>query len=409
MKKLINFAKKILNSQLYPISLYARQIAGTLVILFLGRYLSVYDYGLFSSYKTLAAFWLLFANIGYNEYILVSSQNIIREVQLKISLFIINAIFILLLISFCSTFCDLESNFLFILVLLRTFFDNIFFAIILPYFQASKKFNIISYVNIFYSAVMILITLISYEFNLSLTKFLILNIGLGLFNFIQVSYYAKINYILALKYLKKLFKMLDKSIFVYIGVVLCSYLYMQIPSLYTSTFISKEEAALYFAAFTISSVISLFIIAQVQKMVPEMIKATIPQIKQIIKTNLKFIISINMIIFIFLVFFGKHVLILLYSKEYYTRAYPLLLILTLSNISIALASIYGAYITASRNQHIKIKTQIEAIFISIIILFLFHKYKIYAAAIAYFLSGLHIGVRYIIKARKLISKQETFC
>ena len=119
--------KQFLINQFYPISLYARQIAGTIVILFLGRYLSVYDYGLFSSYKTLATFWLLFANIGYNEYILVSSQNIIREVKLKISLFIINAILILLLISFFSTFCNLESNFLFILVLLRTFFDNIFY------------------------------------------------------------------------------------------------------------------------------------------------------------------------------------------------------------------------------------------------------------------------------------------
>lgn len=401
--------KYFFKSQLYLISLYARQIAGTIVILFLGRYLSVYDYGLFSSYKTLATFWLLFANIGYNEYILVSSQNIIREVKLKISLFIINAILILLLISFFSTFCNLESNFLFILVLLRTFFDNIFFAIILPYFQASKKFNIISYVNIFYSLAMILITLLSYKFNLSLTKFLILNIGLGLLNFIQVSSYARINYILAFKYLNKLVKMIDKSIFAYIGVVLCSYLYMQIPSLYTATFISKEEAALYFAAFTISSIISLLIIAQVQKMVPEMIKASIIKIKNIINTNLKFIIGLNLVIFIFFVFFGKYILTLLYSKEYYTNAYPLLLVLTLSNISIAIAAIYGAYITASGNQHMKIKMQIEAIFISVIILFLFHKYKIYAAAIAYFLSGLHIGIRYVLKAKKLLLKQKINC
>ena len=370
--------KHFLKSQFYPLSLYARQIAGTIVILFLGRYLSVYEYGIFSSYKTLATFWLLFANIGYNEYILVSSQNIIREVRLKISLFIINAILVLLCIAIGSLFFHIESHFLFTLILLRTFFDSIFFAIALPYFQASKKFHIISCVNIFYSIAMILITLVSYKFNFSLTEFLTLNIGLGIFNFIQVSYYAKINYLLAFKYIKRLLNMLDKSIFAYIGVVLCSYLYMQIPSLYSSVFIKKEEAALYFSAFTIASIISLLIIAQVQKMVPEMIKASVDKIKLIIKSNMKFIICINLAIFIFFVFFGKFILKLLYNKEYYTNAYILLLILTLSNISIAIASIYGAYITASGNQHIKIKMQIEAILISIIILILLNKYGIYA-------------------------------
>ena len=394
--------KHFLKSQLYPISLYARHIAGTIVILFLGRYLSVFEYGIFSSYKTLATFWLLFANIGYNEYILVSSKNIIREVRLKISLFIINAILILLFISGCSLFFNIESHFLFTLILIRTFLDSVFFSIALPYFQASKNFNIISYVNIFYSIVMILITLISYRFNFSLTKFLILNIILGMINFIQVSYYAKTNYFLALKYIKRLFNMIDKSIFAYIGVVLCSYLYMQIPSLYSSIFIEKEEAALYFSAFTIASIISLLIIAQVQKMVPEMINASVKQVKKIIKFNLTFIISINLFIFIVFVFFGKFILLTLYSKDYYTNAYLILLLLTLSNISIAIASIYGAYITASGNQYIKIKMQIEAIIIAIVILALFNKYGIYAAAFAYFLSGLHIGIRYAIKTNKLL-------
>ena len=252
---------------------------------------------------------------------------------------------------------------------------------------------------------MILITLVSYKFNFSLTEFLTLNIGLGIFNFIQVSYYAKINYLLAFKYIKRLLNMLDKSIFAYIGVVLCSYLYMQIPSLYSSVFIKKEEAALYFSAFTIASIISLLIIAQVQKMVPEMIKASVDKIKLIIKSNMKFIICINLAIFIFFVFFGKFILKLLYNKEYYTNAYILLLILTLSNISIAIASIYGAYITASGNQHIKIKMQIEAILISIIILILLNKYGIYAAALSYFLSGIHIGIRYTIKAKQLIKNK----
>lgn len=398
--------KKILIEQLYPLSLYSRQIAGTFVLLFIARFLSVYDYGLFSSYKTLASFWLLFANIGYNEYILVSSQNIVKEVQLKIGLFIINAIFITLLIAAGSLLSSVESHLIFLLVLLRTFFDTTFFSIVLPYFQSANKFTIISYINIFYSIATIIITIISYIMNLSLITFLLLSIILGLFNFIQVSYYAKINYLLTIKHIKRLISRLDKTIFAYIGVVLCSYLYTQIPSLYSSSFIKKEEAALYFAAFTISTIISLLINAQVQKMVPEMINNSIEKIKIIMKNNMKFIMSINAIVFLFLLLFGKIILKLLYEKDYYINAYPLLLILTISNISIAIAAIYGTYITASGNQHIKIRMQIEAIIISILTLSLFHKYGIYAAAMAYFLSATHIAIRYVIKTKKML-KQAT--
>ncbi len=398
--------KKILIEQLYPLSLYSRQIAGTFVLLFIARYLSVYDYGLFSSYKTIASFWLLFANIGYNEYILVSSQNIVKEVQLKIGLFIINAIFITLLIAAGSLLSYVESHLIFLLVLLRTFFDSTFFSIVLPYFQSANKFTIISYINIFYSIATIIITIMSYIMNLSLITFLLLSIILGLFNFIQVSYYAKINYLLTIKHIKRLISRLDKTIFAYIGVVLCYYLYTQIPSLYSSSFIKKEEAALYFAAFTISTIISLLINAQVQKMVPEMINNSIEKIKIIMKNNMKFIMSINAIVFLFLLLFGKIILKLLYEKDYYINAYPLLLILTISNISIAIAAIYGTYITASGNQHIKIRMQIEAIIISILTLSLFHKYGIYAAAMAYFLSATHIAIRYVIKTKKML-KQAT--
>ena len=398
--------KKILIEQLYPLSLYSRQIAGTFVLLFIARYLSVYDYGLFSSYKTIASFWLLFANIGYNEYILVSSQNIVKEVQLKIGLFIINAIFITLLIAAGSLLSYVKSHLIFLLVLLRTFFDSTFFSIVLPYFQSANKFTIISYINIFYSIATIIIAIMSYIMNLSLITFLLLSIILGLFNFIQVSLYAKINYLLTIKHIKRLISRLDKTIFAYIGVVLCSYLYMQIPSLYSSSFIKKEEAALYFAAFTISTIISLLINAQVQKMVPEMINNSIEKIKIIMKNNMKFIMSINAIVFLFLLLFGKIILKLLYEKDYYINAYPLLLILTISNISIAIAAIYGTYITASGNQHIKIRMQIEAIIISILTLSLFHKYGIYAAAMAYFLSATHIAIRYVIKTKKML-KQAT--
>ena len=175
--------KNIFNNNFYAISLYSRSIAGTFVLFLIAHYLSIFDYGLFSSYKNIAGACFMFANLGYADYILVSSQAKVQEVKLKISLFLFNAIFIGLICILCSYFFKIDSHFLFMLVIIRTFFDGTFFALILPYFQAKKDFKTISYVNLIYSIGIIIIALLSYFLKLSLTKFLLLNIGLGLINF----------------------------------------------------------------------------------------------------------------------------------------------------------------------------------------------------------------------------------
>ena len=164
--------------------------------------------------------------------------------------------------------------------------------------------------------------------------------------------------------------MIDKSIFAYIGVTIAYYLYAQIPALYVSTFIQKEQAALYFSSATIAAVIGLLIAAQTQKMVPEMIKCSIEETKTVIKKNLIFILVVTSGVFLFMIIFGKFLLQLLYGQSYYMNAYPILLILTLGNICVGEAAVYGAYITASGNQKRKIPMQLEATIITFIALFL---------------------------------------
>ena len=402
---MIKILKDILNNQLYAISLYARQIAGALILFVIARYLSVYDFGLFSSYKNIAVFWFMFANFGFSDYILVSSKANVNEVRLKISLFLSNAVLVAFLIGFGSTFFKFEDHLLFWLVVIRTFFDGTFFALILPYFQAAKKFNQIAIVNIIYAVFITIIALISYIFKLSLVNFLILNIILGFINFVQCSYLAKINYLLVFKYIKRFFKMVDKSIFAYIGVTIAYYLYAQIPALYVSTFIQKEQAALYFSSATIAAVIGLLIAAQTQKMVPEMIKCSIEKTKTVIKKNLIFILVITFGVFLFMVIFGKFLLQLLYGQDYYTNAYPILLILTLGNICVGEAAVYGAYITASGNQKRKIPMQLEATIITFIALFLLHKYGIYGASISFLLATIYISYRYTSFTLRLLREK----
>ncbi len=397
--------KKLLSDNLYAFSLYSRQIAGTLVLFVIAHYLSVYEYGLFTSYKSIAFFCLMVANLGYANYILVSSQARVQEVRLKILIFLVNAIFILLLTMFFSIFFKMDNHLLFFLVALRTFFDGIFFALILPYFQAAKKFNIISYVNIGYSVGITIIALTSYILKLSLLNFLLLNILLGLINFIQCSLFAKINYFMIFNHLIKFIKMIDKSIFAYIGVAVAYQLYTQIPSLYVATYVSKEQAALFFAAFSLASIVSLLINAQVQKIIPEMIKNSINNIRIIINKNLKFIFIVIGGVFVFMIFAGKILLKLLYGQEYYIDAYPVLLIQMIGNLCIAEASVYGAYITASGNQKVKIPIQIESTAVAVISLFLLHKFGIIGASISFSLAALYIACRYTVFTLSLLKKK----
>ena len=256
--------KKIKNTlleQLYPISLYTRKLAGTVVLLLIARYLTVHDYGLFSSYSNIAAFLFMFANLGFSEWILVSSKAETKEVKIKIALFMLNAVLILFCGLIGSLCFNIENHIIFMLVTLRVFFDGTFFALILPYFQAAKKFNTIAIINILYNIGVICIAIYSYIMELSLTKFLILSIILGFINFIQCSIYIKISYLTVISKIQNFIKYVDKTILDFITVRFASILYLQIQPLFVASFLSKEDAALYFSANTIATIIGLLIAA----------------------------------------------------------------------------------------------------------------------------------------------------
>ena len=406
MFNIINIIKYVLRDHFFAISLYSRQIAGTIVLLIIARYLSVYDYGLFTSYKNIATFCLMFANMEFANYILVSSKANVNEVKLKISLFMLNAINLLIFVSVLSLFFKIESHILFILIVVRTFFDNIFFALILPYFQASKKFNIIAIINMIYSFGVAIIAIISYFLKLSLFKFLILSIALGFINFIQCSYYIKINYLLVVNYIKRFVKMLDKSILSYIGSTITDYLYTQLSSLYVAIFLSKEEAALYFAAFTIAAVPNLLCTAQLQKILPSLLINDTKQKLHILNKNIKFILGILLLALIFIVIFGKVLLKIIYGNDYYQNAYIILILYFISNIFIANGAIHGVNITAQGYQSKKVQMKLETVFVTIISLVLLYKFNLYGAIITLLLSSIYVSIRYSRFSFNLINREE---
>lgn len=400
MQKII----QIFKNNLYPISLYARQIAGTLILFIIARYLSVYDYGLFTSYKTIATFVLVLANMGFESYILISSQNNIKKIRFKIALFILNALAIILITLFCIPFTLLENKLVFILVLFRTFLDGTFFALILPYFQASRTLKTISKINIIYTCWITFIALLSFFCHLSLIKFLILNILLGLINFIQCSYHSKIPYFTNLNKIFKLFRYVDKRIFSYMLVNICYLLYIQTPSLYVSTFLTKEQAALFFSAFTISNIIMLLIGAQTQKLMPEFIDIEYKNANKLLKKECLKVFLYTFFIFLIFIFSGKLILKILYSNSYYINAYISLLILSLGNVCYGIGKIYITFIMAKGKTNQVWKMQIEAIIVCIITLLLFKQYDIYAATLAYLYSATYIGFRYFTKTKGILKQ-----
>ena len=137
-----------------------------------------------------------------------------------------------------------------------------------------------------------------------------------------------------------------------------------------------------------------------------MIKAPVEKVQELIKNNFRLIMSINTLIFTVFAVIGKPLLQIIYGQEYYGNGNWLLLIFTISNINLALANIYGAYITASGNQHLKVKYQTVSILFSILTLLTTSKFGIYSAALAYFLSSAYIGIAYMHKAKQLINNSE---
>ncbi len=395
---------KLISNNLYAFSLYSRKIASALGVFFIARYLSVYNYGIYSSYTSIATYILLLANLGYNEYILVSANNETKLVKIKQIFFISLAIFITIFYSVLSLFFPLEKHFIFILVLLKCFFDGTFFMLVLPYFQSSDKLKEIGIINICYSFFAIFIALLALLFKFSLEKYLILYVILGIINFIQCSFYIKINYFKVFKLFKNIKKIIDKRILNYTTVTALFLTREAMPALIVSTVFPKETAALFFASYNIATIPSLFATAQLQQILPEMINKSKQEVIKIMKKGALTIFYINLAVVIFLFVFGKSLLIFVYNKDYYISGFPILILLSIITMFSGVSGVLGTYITASGNQKFKQRCQIEAFILSVISLAVLYRYGIYAILSFFFIIMAYFIPRYGFFIKKHLDK-----
>lgn len=402
-----NFLRNIINQNLYTVSLYVRKVASAIIVFCLARYLPVDIYGLYSSYVNIVGILLLFTNFGFNEYILVSSEGNVKQVKLKLSFFMLLANLFIVSVLLISLLIPLSDKIVFSLTFLKVFFDGSFFALILTYYQATMKFKHISIVNFLYSFCLIVIALLCFKFKLSLYSFLILSVLIGFINYLYFYMTVKLNFIMVFKHWKRYIKMLDKKLFYYGLVMLSVLLYFQLPSLYVSTCLDKTSAGIYFAAFNIYSILLLISNAQVQQIMPNMIKANRTNLISLIKNNIYKISIINVIILLFFVLFGKNLIEIIYSKPEYQMSYPLLIIGAFGNLFMSAGGILACFMTAKGFQKEKFKYQVEFLFIVLLLILLLNNYCIIGATFAYCLISIYVFFRYLMFTISKI-KRESF-
>ena len=257
----------------------------------------------------------------------------------------------------------------------------------------AKQFNKIAVINIVYSIGIMAITTCLYIFKLSLVIFLALIVILGVVNFIQCSVGIRINYFLALFNLKKIYKFIDDKFkyFAFVSVILITQ--SQLYSVCISVFMPKEQAALFFAAFNIVSIIQLFAIAQIQQIMPKMVIQGCKELKKSIIDAQKILLFVFGGLIVFFIFGGKILLHIIYSKEYYLNAYPILIILSVINLT-NIAGIYGCAVSAKGQQKQKMKIQIEILSVAVVAILLLYRFGMYGLICSFGISSTYSLIRY---------------
>lgn len=395
--------KKHFSSFFYTVSLFLRRLSSALIVFLLARYITVNEFGLYTSFLNIAGILLLITNFGFNEFLLVKSKNNKKDVHDSIHGFILLSILLFLVIIICSLFFNINNKFFLILILVKVFLENQIGIILLTYFQSINDLKFVSITNILYSILIIFAALISNLLKLNLEIFLIINIFIAfLIAFVQLII-IKVNLLAYLKKFLYFLKTLDKSL-IYFGFVMITVaLYMQTPSLIVSCFLPKDEVAIYFAAYNISSILLLISVSQLQKILPKLISFNITNIGNLIKSNLISISIINLIIIIIFIAFGKQFLLLIYSDSLYLKSYTILLVLSGSNFFQSINGILATLLTARGFQKQKLIFQIEFIIFGLILAFiLINKFGAVGAALTYLLMYVYGIIRYLIFIKKRV-------
>lgn len=352
---------------LFTIANLFRRATNFIFVVLLARILDLEMFGEYTSYAYTISLFIVITNFGFNEFILANSKN---EESLKFNYtgFFLLSFVILIAFFLGAYFFEIPNYYLFILVGTKIFLDTSLVKILLSYFQVIKKVDKLTISYLVSSFVILIFLFIAYFLKSGIYTFLIIYCsGLSLIYIIPLSIanpFTKISF-------RKFFvNNLLKVKYYGLSYVTVS-MYMLIPNVLAAQVIGREELGIYQVAYSIANVILLVSISFIQYSYGKFLRIENRELFQKqLKNTINQVSIINIVVILFLLFFGKFILIEIYGSGVFEQSWSLLMILLVANLFQSISAILLLPLIVFKEQKVKFHINIELIVLSLISSFL---------------------------------------
>jgi len=376
----------------YTISILLRRISNFVLNIFIARLVTLQEFGEYSQFTILVTYLLLITEFGYSEYILVKSK---KENNLDFLLTNLTLVSIVTFILIGIILFFFNNSLLLLLVLVKVYLDVYLNKLVLTYYQFEQKLSIYSKINIAYSFVIFSFIFLLQYFNLSIEN-IIMSIDL-LLSVTLLFLIVKTNIYIKLFSFTKLFPYINKDFAYYALSSITIPIYMQLPIFIMTFFILKEQIAIFYLSYTISSVMLLISISINQQCLPKLIHNKNRSFYSQIKQPMLLLISFNILAFVIFYFYGEVILTTILNKPEYIESNKYILFLMISNIFQSASGLIALYLISNGFMKQKLRIHIELITISIVLsLILIPLFKLYGTAYTYILLYIVAFIRYLI-------------
>jgi len=337
-----------------------------LLLILLARSMPISLVGTYSAYVNAFSLVLLISNFGFSEYLLVNSENE-KKLRHNSVFFLELSLLIFIGILICTSFIPIQNSVLAILILIKLYFETSVYNMILSFFQVKQKISVVAVINLISASLIVLILGISFFYNQDITIYLIGVIAVHVMVYMYFLNQIKAP-VLSIQELKNHFKKIVKDLKYYGYAMVSTPLYLMIPTVAGSFLLTSEVLAKYQVAYSISNILLLVSVSQIQVGYVEFLDAqnNSLKLKKVLKKFAIRVFGINVLFLLFFALFGEKMLLIVFDKEAYLESFIPLVYLLFINIICMFSSLLAVIMVLKKDQKLKTKYHIEFIMISTI-------------------------------------------
>ena len=337
-----------------------------LLLILLARSMPISLVGTYSAYVNAFSLVLLISNFGFSEYLLVNSENE-KKLRHNSVFFLELSLLIFIGILICTSFIPIQNSVLAILILIKLNFETSVYNMILSFFQVKQKISVVAVINLISASLIVLILGISFFYNQDITIYLIGVIAVHVMVYMYFLNQIKAP-VLSIQELKNHFKKIVKDLKYYGYAMVSTPLYLMIPTVAGSFLLTSEVLAKYQVAYSISNILLLVSVSQIQVGYVEFLDAqnNSLKLKKVLKKFAIRVFGINVLFLLFFALFGEKMLLIVFDKEAYLESFIPLVYLLFINIICMFSSLLAVIMVLKKDQKLKTKYHIEFIMISTI-------------------------------------------